>query len=65
MQLLRVCHLVFFCKLFARPLCRSYFACLFFSGDVGVVSYYNAADTCVIGIRPFIRIAVIACVTDC
>jgi len=54
----------FLCRLFATPLFRSYFACLFCPGEVGVVAYYYAACShCVIGIGPFIRIAVIACVT--
>ena len=54
----------FLCRLFARPLFRSYFACLFCPGEVGVVSFYYAACRhCVIEIGPFIKIAVIACVT--
>ena len=42
---------------------RSYFACLFCPGEVAVVSFYYAAcRNCVIGMGPFIRIAIIACV---
>ena len=43
---------------------QKYFACLFCPGVVSVVSFYYAACRhCVIGIGPFIRIAVIAYVT--
>ena len=45
-------------------LSRSYFACLFCPRVVAVVSFcYAACRHCVIGMGPFIRIAVIACVT--
>ena len=42
---------------------RGYFACLFCPREVAVVSFYYAAcGHCVIGMGPFIRIAIIACV---
>ena len=42
---------------------RSYFACLFCPGEVAVASFYYAAcGHCVIGMGPFIRIAIIVCV---
>ena len=53
----------FLCRLFAMALFRSYFACLFCPREVAVVSFYYAAcGHCVIGMGPFIRIAIIACV---
>ena len=65
MQLLRVCHLVFpvgyslgFC------LGASLHAC-FASWEVGVVSLLLCCRHCIIGVGPNIRIAIIACVTDC
>lgn len=65
MQLLLVCHLVF-------PVCYSLGFCLgatlhacFASWEFGVVSLLLCCRYCIIGMGPHIRIAIIACVTDC